>query len=104
MKRTLHKVRHGMQDNHQVSHASCILLAPCSSRNVLGLTPTAVFALATPNALAPLIGVGDGIYNFLALMACTDWRIGAGNIFSACAHFVLALRSKLCPLASDQCS
>jgi hypothetical protein len=42
--------------------ASLLWRGCSSSRKVSGLTPTAVFALATPKA--PLIGVGDGNYNF----------------------------------------
>jgi hypothetical protein len=54
-----------------------------SSRKASGLTPTAVFALATPKA--PLIGVGDGNYNFIY----TAIRGGPAAIFFLLFRFNL---------------
>jgi hypothetical protein len=57
-------LKHPSGQGVESSHAERAGLQ-CSSinRNVSGRTPTAVFALATPKA--PLIGVGDGNYNFI---------------------------------------
>jgi hypothetical protein len=51
--------------NDRSCYCRVAMLLYSRSRKDSGLTPTAAFALATPKA--PLIGVGDGNYNFTCI-------------------------------------